>query len=149
MRGQYTSLEVRRMHKATKPRKPYPDFPLTPTDRGQKKQPKARIFRLLETGTEADPDGSAAVLRQYNAVMAKRLMPVPAQAVTVGAALNAFLNAKKAACEAGKIAQRTYLEHQRTWSRFAKMVHRDTLVDALSPQILLSSRLIVRKHSTS
>jgi len=126
------------MHKAAKPRKPSPDFPLFAHSNGswaKKINQKLEYFGSWKQGTEADPDGSASALRQYKAVMAKRQMPVPVQAVTVGVALNAFLNAKKAACEAGKIAQRTYLEHQRTCSRFAKMVHRDTLVDALSPQI--------------
>jgi hypothetical protein len=108
----------------TKPPKPSPDFPLfshASGKWGKKVNGTVRYFGSWKHTSDEDPDGSVGALREYQSWVESRATLAPAS-VTVEYALNRFLAAKKSASESGLISSRTYLEHQRTCSRFANFV---------------------------
>lgn len=110
-----------------KPTKPTPDFPLFAHNAGKwakKVNGKIRYF-----GHWDDPAGALA---EYEAFVVKQQAEKP-RSLTVERALNLFLRSKRDAAVAGKIEQRTYMEHQRTCSRFAAAVGKTCDVASLRP----------------
>ena len=108
----------------TKPEKPSPDFPLFAHSSG--KWGKRIAGKIHYFGRWEDPDGARD---EYEAFLkkaaAKNDVPLT---VTVEYALNLFLEAKRKASESGEISERTYLEHERTCSRFANFVGKKTSI---------------------
>src|SRR6266513_2677345 len=95
---------------SAKPSKPYPDFPLFPhaTRRWAKKiRGKMHYF-----GPWSDPDGALKkYLDQKDALHAGRAPRPDAEALTVKALANAFLNHRRTRLEAGELSARTWSEY--------------------------------------
>lgn len=114
---------------ATKPIKPYDDFPLYAHASG--KWAKKIDGQLKYFGKWED---WKAALAQYEAfVAAKPTKEARKLGLTVEAAANAFLDAKKKACERGELGHRTWTEYRDTCQRFMNFIGPDRLVVSLGP----------------
>jgi integrase len=120
-----------------KPKKPHPDFPLFAHSSG--KWGKRINGHIRYFGRWDNPDGALleyeAYLRSQAEENGKSRNPPPAPPrMTVERALNLFLAAKERSRVSGEIEKRTYVEHQRTCSRFANFVGMDFPVASLTPE---------------
>lgn len=118
-----------------KPSKPTPDYPLFSHASGKwakKINGTIRYFGSWKNPPPGDADGSAHALAEYERFLSQRQSSI-VPSVTIEYALNSFLNAKLSAVRSGKIEERTYLEHQRTCSRFAKFLGKQRDVMSLQP----------------
>jgi integrase len=113
-----------RRRKADRPKKPYPDFPLTPHPCGAwQKKINGRIhyfgrWARMVNGvlTRIPGDGWKEALEQYKAVAddlhAGRTPRVDWDSLTVAGLCNAFLTAKLRKVESGELAARTLMEYR-------------------------------------
>ncbi|MEM9827564.1 MAG: tyrosine-type recombinase/integrase [Planctomycetota bacterium] len=118
-----------------KPPKPSADFPLFSHACGKwakKVNGSLRYFGSWKNVTDDDPDGSRGALAEYERFVADRDQ-TRVRTITLELALNTFLDAKHIAVESGRIAHRTYLEHQRTCARFAQVIGKRRDVMSLGP----------------
>src|SRR5262245_32027472 len=93
--------------KATKPAKPYPEFPLTAHPPGY--WCKKIRGQLHYFGPWDDPDGALTkYLDQKDALHAGRKPRADAEGLTVKDLANAFLNAKQALVDSGELLARTW-----------------------------------------
>jgi integrase len=116
-----------------KPAKPYPDFPLFPhqTRRWAKKiRGKLHYF-----GPWADPDGALArYLEQKDALLAGRAPRPDADALTVKALANDFLNAKQNLVDTGELSPRTWEGYKRAADEVTAAFGKGRLVSDLRPE---------------
>ena len=113
-----------------KPRKPRPDFPLTPHASG--KWCKKIKGRLHYFGSWNDPQAALdEYLAQKDDLHAGRT-PKRGE-LTVKQAINRFLTAKERALDAGEIARRTFDEYKLTGERVAEYFGRGSAVAGLRP----------------
>jgi integrase len=120
------SSERRRRRKADRPKKPYPDFPLTPHPCGAwQKKIRGRIYyfgrwgRMVNGKMERiEGDGWEAALEEYKRVAddlhAGRTPRVNWDALTVAELCNRFLTAKLRKLEAGEIGPRMFQDYRDT-----------------------------------
>jgi integrase len=117
---------------SNKPAKPYPDFPLFPhaTRRWAKKvRGKMHYF-----GPWNDPDGALAkYLAEKDTLHAGRKPRPDPEARTVKQAVNAFLEAKEAARDAGELSPRTWAQYKETCDCLMKHFVGSRLVADLGP----------------
>jgi integrase len=118
--------------KTTKPSKPSPDFPLFPHATGQwakKIRGKMHYF-----GAWADPDAALAnYLEQKDALHSGRTPRPDPEAVTVKAAANAFLNAKRDKMNAGEVSVRTWAKYKEVTDLLVSHLGKSRLVADLAP----------------
>lgn len=96
---------------ASKPPKPYPDFPLFP--HATKRWAKKIRGQLHYFGPWEDPDGALAkYLAQKDALHAGRKPRTEASAVSVKDVVNAFLHHKQTLVDAGELSPRTWAYYE-------------------------------------
>src|SRR5262245_13289391 len=129
---------------ASRPKKPYPDFPLTPHASGTwMKKIRGRIHyfgrwaRVVKGMlTRIDGDGWEQALALYKAqaddLHAGRTPRANNDGLTVKDLCNKFLTAKNIKLEAGEIGQRMFLEYKTTTDRLVATFGAKRLVDDLA-----------------
>jgi integrase len=129
---------------ADRPKKPYPDFPLTPHPSGawQKKiRGKIHYFgrwahRVNGKLVRIEGDGWKEALEEYKAVAddlhAGRTPRVKGDGLTVADLCNRFLTVKQHQREAGEITARTFDEYKATTDRLVSTFSKTRLVDDLA-----------------
>jgi integrase len=129
---------------ADRPKKPYPDFPLTPHPSGawQKKiRGKIHYFgkwarRVNGKLVRIEGDGWKEALEEYKTVAddlhAGRTPRVKADGLTVADLCNRFLTAKLHQREAGEISARMFDEYKATTDRLVSTFGKTRLVDDLA-----------------
>jgi integrase len=134
----------RRRKDADRPKKPYPDFPLTPHPSGawQKKiRGKIHYFgrwakRVNGKLVRIDGDGWKEALQEYKKVAddlhACRTPRVQSDGLTVADLCNRFLTAKLRQREAGEIGPRMFGEYKAATDRLVAMFGKARLVDDLA-----------------
>jgi integrase len=124
---------------ASKPSKPYPEFPLTPHSSGQWcKKIRGKIYYF---GRWSDPEGSLeSYLRQKDDLHAGRTPRPDTGAVTVKDIANGFLNAKRDAVDAGELSLRMWKDYQDACSEAVTAFGKGRLVRDLRPVDLAQLR---------
>jgi len=115
-----------------KPDKPSPDFPLYAHASG--KWAKKIDGRIVYFGRWEDPDGA---LQAYQKSKEPKAITVP-MGLTVEAACNGFLTAKKKNVAEKTLSERSFLDYRRTLKRFADWVGRDRIMENLQPKDFLA-----------
>jgi integrase len=128
---------------ADRPRKPYPDFPLSPHASGAwQKKIRGRIYYFGHWGrrvngrlVRVEGDGWKEALELYKAqaddLHAGRTPRVKADGLTVADLCNRFLTAKLRKQEAGELGGRMFTEYQETTDLLVTAFGKDRLVDDL------------------
>mgnify|MGYP003663020968 CR=1 FL=1 len=116
----------------TKPKKPRPDFPLTPNGCGQwSKKIKGKVHYF---GTWDDPD---AALRRYlaekDAIHAGIEPAKPNGQGTVGWLVNTFLDAKEQQRKDGDLSQRTFNDLHKVCGAIVDFFGKTRAIDSLGP----------------
>jgi integrase len=135
-----------------KPKKPYPDFPLTAHPNGQwckKIRNKLHYFGRWDE----DPDGEEALnlyLDQRDDLFAGRRPRVNSGGVTLGDALGQFLMSKKLREQTGELSRRSYNDYERTCDLIAASIGKRSSLDQIVRQDLdkLRSDLATGKKGT-
>jgi integrase len=110
-----------------KPRKPYPEYPLTPHPTGR--WCKKIRGRLHYFGPISDPDAALAkYLDQKDALHAGRKPRAESDGATVKDVANAFLNAKQALVDAGELSALTWADYKLIAGELLKEVGKGRLV---------------------
>jgi integrase len=134
----------RRRKAADRPKKPYPDFPLTPHASGAwMKKIRGKIHYFGKWARRVDGklvrvpgDGWEEALEQYKAVAedlhAGRTPRVRGDGLTVAGLCNAFLTAKLRKREAGELGARMFEEYKQTTDLIVAALRKDRLVDDLA-----------------
>src|SRR5262245_28690794 len=142
---------------ADRPKRPYPDFPLTPHPPGtwQKKiRGKIHYFgrwarRVNGKMERVEGDGWKEALEEYKAVAddlhAGRTPRVRADGLTVADLCNRFLTAKKHQLDASEITARTFAEYKQTTDRLVGTFGKTRLVDDLAADDFEALRAEVAK----
>ena len=116
---------------ASKPKKPYPDFPLTANGNGQwSKKIRGRVHYF---GPWADPQGA---LSRYLAVkddLHAGREPRSRGGFAVGELCNHFLTTKKRLLDNGEITNRTFQDYHRTCQKAVNFFGKNRLVRDLVP----------------
>ena len=119
-----------RTRSTSKPKKPYPDFPLFPHAAGV--WAKKIRGRLHYFGVWSDP---AAALQKYldqrDDLHAGRIPRAKGDSLTVRELLNRYLTTKQALVDSSEILEATFDEYHRTCERIVNTFGRDRLVDDL------------------
>lgn len=116
-----------------KPEKPRPDFPLFPHANGQ--WAKKIRGKLHYFGLWGDPQ---AALRDYlknRDALQAGVSPTPV-GVTVGEAVNEFLDAKAGRMESGELSRQTWTGYRWAGGELVKVLGRDTPLASLTPQAM-------------
>lgn len=139
---------ARSLKPRSKPKKPYPTFPLTAHPNGQwckKIKSKVHFF-----GTWADP---AAALTRYRVVAADlhagrrpRTSRVRSAELTVKSAVNRYLEWQKSKMDVGDIGPRWFEDCRRILAAFAKAVGTHRVVSDLCPEDFQRYRTSLAKH---
>lgn len=119
------------MAKKTKPKKPYPDFPLTPHPAGVwAKRIKGHLYYF---GPWADPEAALAkYLRERDFRQAGQEPPAENEIrLTMAQLCDQFLEAKDAKVQTGKLSRRMHFDYQRSCKALVKIVGRNTIVEAI------------------
>jgi integrase len=140
----HSSPKPRRRKATGRPKKPYPDFPLTPHASGawQKKiRGKIHYFgrwakRVNGKLVRVEGDGWEEALQEYKAqaddLHAGRTPRVKADGLTVADLCNRFLTAKLRQRDAGEIGARMFDEYKATTDRLVSTFGKTRLVDDLA-----------------
>lgn len=137
---------------ASKPQKPFPDFPLFPHPFGKWcKKVKGRLVYF--THWEQDPRGDDA-LRIWNAEKDEiyetgRRARTRGDGPTVADAINGFLLAKELAVETGEISARHFCDLKTSGKRTAQVLGRDRLLSELRPDDFRKLKLAIAKTRKS
>jgi integrase len=117
---------------ASKPAKPYPDFPLFPHAAGVwAKKIRGKLYYF---GPWDDPDGALKKYQEQAEALHSGRTPRPdPEAVTVKDVANAFLNAKQLLVQTGELSPRTFLNYQRAAGTLVEHVGKGRLVADLGP----------------
>jgi integrase len=122
-----------------KPRKPYPDFPLFP--HATRRWAKKIRGQLHYFGPWNDPDGALEkYLHQKDALHAGRKPRLDPEGFTVKELVNAFLNEKAAAREAGEIAPRTWQDYKESCDIIISHFGKRRLVADIGPDDFFALR---------
>jgi integrase len=117
---------------ASRPAKPYPEFPLTPHPAGywcKKIRGKLHYF-----GPWADPDGALQrYLEQRDALHAGKKPREETDGVTIKEVCNRFLNAKQQLVDAGELSPRTWDGYKEACEFLVKDLGKARLVSDLDP----------------
>ena len=102
--------------KRVKPKKPYPDFPLTPHQSGKWcKKVRGKLFYF---GDWDDPDGALREwLSKEHQIRAHGELATDNSEADIKWLLNAFLDAKELQCDSGDLSQRSYLDYKKACDR--------------------------------
>lgn len=142
------STRKRRPRKAAsaRPKKPYPDFPLSPHASGTwQKKIRGKIHYFGRWGrivdgkmTHIEGDGWKEALEEYRVqaeALHAGLTPRPqSDSLTVADLCNRFLTDKKRRLDAGALTPRTYAEYKLTTDRLVSTFSRTRLVDDLAAE---------------
>src|SRR5262245_9486487 len=132
--------------KASKPGKPYPEFPLTAHPAGywcKKIRGKLHYF-----GPWADPDGALAkYLEHKDALHAGKTPRLDPGTLTVKDVANAFLNAKQRAVEAGQLSARTWADYRAIMDMLVGGLGKRKPVAALDPEDFAALRAKLAKKN--
>ena len=147
MSGNSTRKRRRRKSTIDRPPKPYPDFPLCPSNLGYwQKKIKGKICYFGRWGrvvngsmTRIQDDGCwQAALEEYELkredLYAGRTPRVPSDGLTVKDLCNRFLTAKTQKVNSGELSPRGFAEYRQTTDRFIAMFGKDRLVDDLASE---------------
>ena len=116
---------------STKPRKPYPEFPLFPHATGR--WAKKIRGRLHYFGPWRDPEGCLQkYLDQRDDLHAGRTPRMSGDGLTVRDLVNRFLTAKQLQLESQEITSRTFGEYHATCKRLIETFGKNRLVDDLA-----------------
>jgi len=119
------------MQTATKPRKPYPEFPLFP--HATRRWAKKIRGKLHYFGPWNNPDGALQkYLDQREDLQAGRSPRLTADGLTIRDLANRFLTAKQLLLRTGEIAQRTFNDYYNTCERMVIEFGRTRLVTDLA-----------------
>lgn len=131
--------------KPSKPAKPYPAFPLYPHSTGYwAKKIRGRFYYF---GRWADPDAALAkYMEQREALHAGREPRPDADALTVKALCNLFVNHKDALRDAGELTVRTWNEYKAVCDLTLKTFGKQRLVDDLGPDDFAGLRKVMAKR---
>ncbi len=139
-----STRKPRRRKAADRPKKPYPDFPLSPHPSGkwQKKiRGKIHYFgrwakRVNGKLARIDGDGWKEALEAYKAVAddlhAGRTPRVQSDGLTVADLCNRFLTSRLRKVEAGEMGERMFAEYKQTTDRLVGAFCKSRLVDELA-----------------
>jgi integrase len=129
-----------------KPAKPYPDFPLFP--HASKRWAKKIWGELHYFGSwAAGPDAALEkYLSQKDDLYARRKPREAAGTITVKVVVNAFLNAKLAAKEAGEITSRTFRDYNEATDLIIDHFGKSRLASDLRPDDFASLRKVMAKR---
>lgn len=126
------STTPKRIAQGSKPKKPYPEFPLTAHPSGQwskKIRQKVHYF-----GVWADPDAALNLyLDQRDDLQAGRI-PDKGDGLSVRDAVNHFLEAKEKRMESGELSPRTFADYKEVCLRVASVFGKSTKVAGLRPK---------------
>lgn len=119
--------------KSGKPRKPYPDFPLTPNGNGQwSKRIRGRVCYF---GVWSDPD---AALQKYlderHYLEAGLTPPSRADGLPVGEACAQFLDVKRLKRDNGELTEESYQDYKRDCTRVVDALGECRLVEDLTAE---------------
>lgn len=121
--------------RATKPDKPYKDFPLTAHPAGVwVKKIKGKLYTF---GGWADPDGALAKYRhQVDALQAGREPdPMPSDGqLTMLDLVNEFLESKEKLVESGDLSKGMWFDYHRSCARLLAITGKTKIVEALKPR---------------
>src|SRR5579871_4031538 len=119
--------------KATKPSKPYPDFPLTAHPAGQwckKIRGKLHYFGPWDDWRDALDN----YLKQRDALHAGRKPRTDAEGTTIKEMVNKFLNAKRASVDSGELAYRTWEDYKAACDLLIRHFGKGRRIDDLDPE---------------
>src|SRR5262245_6307893 len=131
--------------KATKPGKPYPEYPLTAHPAGYWcKKIRGRIHYF---GPWADPDGALAkYLEQKDALHAGRKPREQGEGATVKELCNRFLNAKRALVGSGELTERSWDDYKAAADLIVPHFGKGRLVADLDPEDFAAMRRKMAKR---
>jgi integrase len=130
-----------------KPTKPYDGFPLTvhPSKRWCKKiNGKTYYFGSWADGWES----ALATFEQQRDYLYRGVKPPRADGLTIKAACNEFLNAKRALVDSGELSVRSWADYKITCQRVSKVFGPGRMVEDLRPDDFVKLRAALAKGKT-